>query len=182
VPAAGLVPPRAVFRLTAVRRGYAWAFPRGEAWAIGIGGAFRRDPALGEKLADFVARTPELRGCSLPALRGAMIPEFDPGLRRAEEGFYRVGDAAGLVDPLSGEGIFYAIASAGLAAGAILGGGEAKYESALRDRLLPELLAARRRALRFRALPPWLTGATMSLPAFRRRASRLVDLLVGRSS
>ena len=93
-----------------------------------------------------------------------------------------MGDAAGLVDPLTGEGIAYAIQSATLAAEAILGAGEEQYEARLREALLPELEIAARLARRFRRLPPLLMGLCMCLGAFRRRAARFTDLLCGQTS
>jgi flavin-dependent dehydrogenase len=46
-----------------------------------------------------------------------------------------VGDAAGLVDPLSGDGMYEAFASARLAADAVLAGAPERYEAALSSAL-----------------------------------------------
>jgi flavin-dependent dehydrogenase len=53
-----------------------------------------------------------------------LLPSLDAASwkknRVAGEGWMAVGDAAGLVDPVTGEGLYYAIRSADLAAGALL--------------------------------------------------------------
>jgi flavin-dependent dehydrogenase len=113
-----------------------------------------------------------------------MIPDYTgPRERYADRGAFLVGDAAGLVDPLTGEGIYHAITTARLAAEAILGhdAGEA-YEKAVRDRVVPELEMARRYAVRFRAAPAWLRGLGLSLPRAREYARRFVGILTGQSS
>jgi flavin-dependent dehydrogenase len=71
-----------------------------------------------------------------------------------------VGDAAGLVDPLSGEGIHMAFLSGRLAAEAVLGflAGEAgdlsPYQRVVDRRLQPELTAARKLQELFHFAPP----------------------------
>ena len=67
-----------------------------------------------------------------------------------------------------------------LAAEAILAGGETQYEAALRQEVLPELMASRRLARIFHGIPPGLRSCGMALPPFRRRADRFIDLLEGR--
>jgi flavin-dependent dehydrogenase len=57
-----------------------------------------------------------------------------------------VGDAAGLVDPITGEGIYYALRSAELAAEALLAGRPKAYRTMLAKDLLPELAVAARYA------------------------------------
>jgi flavin-dependent dehydrogenase len=63
-----------------------------------------------------------------------------------------VGDAAGLVDPITGEGLYYALRSAELLAAAVASDeprAEAAYNAALREQLTPELQAAGEIANRF---------------------------------
>ncbi len=55
-----------------------------------------------------------------------------------------IGDSAGLVDPITGEGLYYALRSAELCAGALLAGRPEDYRALLQEEVLPELkLAAR---------------------------------------
>jgi flavin-dependent dehydrogenase len=70
----------------------------------------------------------DVRGHRLPMRRvGATTP--------ARDNVVLVGDAAGLVDPLSGDGMYEAFTSARLAADAILAGDLTGYPTALAQRL-----------------------------------------------
>jgi geranylgeranyl reductase family protein len=125
---------RLVLELGVVAGGYAWVFPKGDHVNVGVGGWESEGPRLREHLrrlcavhdVDFDALT-DLRGYRLPYRRAAS--------RFARENVLLVGDAAGLIDPLSGDGMYEAFASAKLAAQAVLDGDLAGYES----RVLAEL-------------------------------------------
>jgi menaquinone-9 beta-reductase len=108
--------------------GYGWLFPGADGQAnvgIGVGlGSIRRSVPLREDLARF---------CALLARRGDLGPGVQPGpvmggwLRMGGSGsppaagnVLLVGDAAGLINPLQGEGIGPAMVSARLAAQAVL--------------------------------------------------------------
>jgi geranylgeranyl reductase family protein len=106
--------------------GYAWSFPKRRTVTLGLG-------ALEARAGDFKARMARLMAVHVkdPAtihVKGHFIPFGD---FRAVPGKGRVilaGDAAGLVDPLTGEGIAYALESGALAANAVadwLAAGEA---------------------------------------------------------
>jgi geranylgeranyl reductase family protein len=106
---------RAVVELGAVPGGYAWVFPKGDHVNVGIGGWESEGPRLREHLERACAgygvpaeRLESLRGYRLP-MRGLRDPV---SCGRA----LLVGDAAGLVDPLSGDGMYEAFVSARLAA------------------------------------------------------------------
>ena len=91
--------------------------------------------------------------------------------RRSGPGWFLVGDAAGFLDPFTGEGIHRAIVSAELAAPAIAaalrGGPDAARAAAAYDR------AMRRRFLAKDALS-WLLGAFLERPLLFRYAARRV--------
>lgn len=172
---------RATFHLALLRRGYGWSFPRGEGYAVGAGGAFAKGRGVDAAVDRLCRELPELGGRRPVHLRGGMIPDYRGRRKRYVDGnACLVGDAAGLVDPLTGEGIFYAVRSAQLAAEGILKNDLARYESALADELLPELDAARRLARRFRILPARLFGGVMRLRRFEQKARAFVDVLSGR--
>lgn len=96
--------------------GYGWLFPKGDHLNIGVGGwkytagSFR--PHL-ERLTRHFGLDP----AALRDLRGHHLPVRRRGAPIAHGRVLLVGDAAGLVDPLSGEGIYAAIASGRMAAG-----------------------------------------------------------------
>ena len=113
--------------------GYLWIFPRTDHLAVGI--CAPAGPARGEDLRSEMERfLVELYGAAvLRRLRryGAVIPTT-PSWGRVRsrcqgEGWALVGDAAGFVDPLTREGIRYALSSADLLSGALLEGRPALY-------------------------------------------------------
>lgn len=95
--------------------GYGWLFPKGDHVNIGVGGWRHFGPTLRgrlDRLARFYGRSPgEARN-----LRGHHLPIRTANAPLARGRVMLVGDAAGLIDPLSGEGIYAAIYSGGLAA------------------------------------------------------------------
>jgi geranylgeranyl reductase family protein len=102
--------------------GYIWVFPRCGHLSVGICG--KGEPASALRLR--LERYMEEQGLSK---RGAtfyshLLPCLDTPAwkqnRVSGDGWIAVGDAAGLVDPITGEGLYYAIRSADLAAKAIL--------------------------------------------------------------
>ena len=111
---------RAVLELAVVSGGYGWVFAKGDHVNVGVGGWDHEGPRLREHLARLCAAH-EIDDDAVESLRGYRLP-----LRRRDDALVRgrvllVGDAAGLVDPLSGDGMYEAFVSARLAAGAALG-------------------------------------------------------------
>lgn len=104
--------------------GYAWIFPLGDGRAnVGLG-LFARDegspaPDLRKLLARFVERQPRLREARLlgPPRSYPLRVDF-PRCPSLGDGFMLVGEALGLVNPVTGEGIDLALESAELAADA----------------------------------------------------------------
>ena len=115
--------------------GYIWVFPRCGHLSVGICGKGESAQALRAMLERYMDdRSIPYRG---HAFFGHMLPALEkPAWRRnrvAGEGWMAVGDAAGLVDPITGEGLYYAIRSADLASGAIVCGKTGSYADVLRD-------------------------------------------------
>ncbi len=110
---------RAVVELGVVPGGYAWVFPKGDHANLGVGGWQSEGPRLRDHLARLagehgvpVEKLTEVKGHRLPMRSLGSSPSADRALL--------VGDAAGLVDPLSGDGIYEAFVSGKLAAESIL--------------------------------------------------------------
>jgi geranylgeranyl reductase family protein len=106
---------RAVVELGVVPGGYAWVFPKGDHVNVGVGGWESEGPRLREHLERACAEY-GLSSSLLEGLRGYRLPMRRPGEEAAQGRVLLVGDAAGLVDPLSGDGIYEALVSARLAA------------------------------------------------------------------
>ncbi len=112
-----------------IRHGYAWVFPKSDHLSVGIAALH---PKHGELQAG-LSRVAVRYGISLEGaqLRGHPIPIY---LRREPISTRRallVGDAAGLADPFTGEGIRLAIKSGRLAAESIIADQPERYPSAI---------------------------------------------------
>ena len=118
---------------------YAWVFPHGETASIGVGSAnkgFSLRGAVSEMRGDL-----DLARCETVRREGAPIP-LKP-LKRWDNGADVIvaGDAAGIVAPASGEGIYYAMVGGRFSAEAasqFLVTGEAKALRSARKRFMKE--------------------------------------------
>lgn len=123
----------AVIRLTKGANGYCWYIPRGEDATVGCYYHDLTDNAdviCRERLSAFSSEV----GTSLSSnLRGALIPTNGDVLLRAGKNAFLVGDAAGLIDVLTGGGIHYALISAKALADDLVGG--EPYETAMRSQV-----------------------------------------------
>ena len=116
---------------------YSWVFPHGATMSIGTGSA-NKGFSLKGAIADLRART-GLDACETVRREGAPIP-LKP-LKRWDNGrdVILVGDAAGVVAPASGEGIYYAMACArfaGEAVEAVLATGDGRALAQARKRFM----------------------------------------------
>lgn len=102
-----------------LKSGYAWVFPSGEEFCIGLGGRYQASISYDGLLKDF------LKGLGLEPedypIKGAFLPYGELVKQRAaSEDVLLIGDAGGFVDPIYCEGLYFAIASGVEAADAIL--------------------------------------------------------------
>lgn len=139
--------------------GYGWVFPKGDHLNVGVGAWKYAALTLRPKLAELCRRY-GFRAEALTNVRGHHLPVRIPGSPVARGAVALVGDAAGLVDPLSGEGIHMAFMSGRLAAeqGLRVLGGVASdmmgYQRAVDRRLQPELTVSRKLHELFNFAPP----------------------------
>jgi geranylgeranyl reductase family protein len=110
---------RAVVEFGVVPGGYGWVFPKGDHVNVGVGGWIHQGPRLREHLSR-LCREHGIPEHALTDVRGYRLPLRRPGFSAGLGRTALVGDAAGLVDPVSGDGIYEALLSARLAAGAAL--------------------------------------------------------------
>jgi len=140
---------RALFDFSAVRHGYAWVFPKKGCLSIGVGVFTRKGPHRLSHALDAFLEAQGLNNGRVFKRKGAVIP-----VSPRKDGFVRnrvflTGDAAGLADPLTGEGIFAALKSGRLAAEALVSCNfdENKsrecYETALQASFLEDLRLGR---------------------------------------
>ena len=133
---------RAVVDLGDIPGGYGWVFAKGDHVNVGVGAWQSEGPRIREHLARVCAEH-DLEPSELESLRGHRLPLRRPGTRIAGERVLLVGDAAGLIDPVSGDGMYECFVSSRLAAEAILDvlAGRtstlASYEAAVDAALMP---------------------------------------------
>jgi geranylgeranyl reductase family protein len=106
---------RAWIEFGVVPGGYGWVFPKADHVNVGVGGWHAEGPRLRAHLVR-LCRKHEIPEATLTDVRGHRLPLRRPGSAAARGRLALVGDAAGLVDPVSGDGIYEAVLSARLAA------------------------------------------------------------------
>jgi flavin-dependent dehydrogenase len=131
--------------------GYLWVFPRVDHVSAGITGKMGETSTLElrrtlehwlerEWLKEHGLRLDGAHFYShiLPSLR----PQTFETLEVCGKDWAMIGDSAGLVDPITGEGLYYALRSAELCAGSLLAGRPEDYRARLEEEVLPELRLA----------------------------------------
>jgi geranylgeranyl reductase family protein len=125
-----------VLQVALLPGGYGWIFPKGDHVNVGVGG----DEAEGPRLRAALRRMCEEYGVDPDAAsdtRGYRLPLRSPSTVLARGNAALIGDAAGLVDPFSGDGMYEAFLSAQLAAEAILANDLGTYAAAVERRIAP---------------------------------------------
>lgn len=105
---------RLVLEFGIVPGGYGWVFPKGDHVNVGVGGWEEEGPRLRAQLARLCAAH-GLDPAQLTDIRGHRLPLRRQGAPLASGRTALLGDAGGLVDPLSGDGMYEAFLSARLA-------------------------------------------------------------------
>lgn len=109
----------ALFDYDAIEHGYAWWFPKGNFSNFGISVFNKSNANLKESLQQFmVAHSVTL--AHVGKIRGALIGCYGKATYLGRERVLFCGDAAGLADPWTGEGISYAFLSGKLAGEAVM--------------------------------------------------------------
>ena len=165
--------------------GYLWSFPRPDHLAVGVGAQADESSSAGLQAmaAEWIRRSVgtdsyELERYSWP------IPSLSAASLRREHaagrGWMLAGDAAGLVDPITREGIFFALASGAAAGESLLHADPVRaYTEYLHAEIYPELIrAAELKAWFFR---PRITHLMVqALGRNRRIRAVMADLVAGR--
>ena len=133
--------------------GYIWVFPRPDHVSAGIAGKLGEistrelrhalEHWLGQH--GFPREGATFYSHILPSLRAQTME----ALEVSGDGWAMVGDSAGLVDPITGEGLYYALRSAELCAEALVAARPQDYKQRLEEEVLPELRLAARVCERF---------------------------------
>ena len=168
-----------------VTDGYAWIFPKNRHLSVGLGALDGRRSNLPQILQNYLNRL-NIHPTDQILRRGSLIPVSPRRGPFARERLLLIGDAAGLTDPLTGEGITFSIRSGRLAAAAIISGElnppavAARYEQALQEQILTEIRYGTLLAALLYRMPAWRRWI------FSRRGARLThrmcDVITGEAS
>jgi geranylgeranyl reductase family protein len=110
---------RMSIELGVVPGGYGWVFPKGDHANFGVGGWPGEGPRLRAHLRRLCAEH-EVDFQDLEGLRGYRLPLRSPDATLVRGRALLIGDAAGLVDPVSGDGMFEGFLSSKYAAQSVL--------------------------------------------------------------
>jgi len=130
-----------------VRNGYAWVFPKRRHLSVGAGCLSADAKRLKKRYDEFLGSIGDTN-CVVVRSGSHLIPTYAKGKLIWRDKALLVGDAAGLTDPLTGEGIHNAILSAQLAAPVIENllvhenAGLDNYQQAIEERIISELRMA----------------------------------------
>ena len=179
----GITSRRADIAFDTTLPGYLWNFPRVDHLAVGT--CAQADVTTSARMLAVTAAWLDRHAPSGERTRYSWpIPSLRPGTiareRAAGDGWMLVGDAAGLVDPITREGIYFAVASGAGAATAVLDAQDpaAHYATWLRDTIYTELeLAARIKARFYR--PDFIGLLITALQRSERIRRVMADLVAG---
>ena len=161
--------------------GYILVFPRTDHLSVGICGKIAAQGT--QRLRQMVERYLAERGLPLEGstfychLLPSLTQESFDRNRLAGDGWAAVGDAAGLVDPITGEGVYYAIRSADLLAACIQEDRVADYPRCVRADLMDDLRLGARISRRFYRGRFLLGAVTTRMVQFCRRSPAFEDLI-----
>ena len=176
-------PGKILIDLGATAKGYGWIFPKCERLSIGVaefGGRFANPR---KKFERFVQKEKGLSGFVVPQPVGHPLPLFDcvtaadsrvGAVRLVRGRALLVGDAGHLVDPLFGEGIYYAVRSGQMAAVSVL----ETFRDRRRSLLEYELSVSREMYPEFR-IASRLAGVVYTFPWLCHRLLRRYQEVIG---
>lgn len=164
--------------------GYAWVFPKQQHLSVGLGSMRHRTQQLPVQLRTFLAGQQIVANGTIRQ-SGQCIPVSPRRAPLAGGRTMLVGDAAGLTDPLTAEGLTFALQSGQLAADAILMQSPTstavdRYRALLAEEILPEIRCGL-----------WLATIVYRYPGWRNRllsrhgqrfSEGMVDLVTGKRS
>ncbi len=161
--------------------GYIWVFPRADHVSAGI--AAKMGETSTAELRRVLEHWLEENGFRLAEARfySHILPSFRTEsfetLRVCGDGWAMIGDSAGLVDPITGEGLYYALRSAELCADAVLTDRPGKYQGALEEDVLPELKLAASISRRFYSGQIFGESILERMVSLTRQSASIRDLM-----
>lgn len=181
----GLNVPHAEIFFDAERTGYLWVFPRQDHASVGFialkGNISKPDSEkivqtfLDSYYLGFNVNPDKYYAATIPLTRNFRAKQL------YGENWALIGDSAGLVDPITGEGIYYAFASGRYLAEAIIKSDISDYEKKLNSEIIPELQKSA--DILFRFYKSWVLSNMVRLGHYSSSISDiLVKLIAGEQS
>lgn len=156
------------FDIGSMSSGYGWIFPKADHLSVGAGGFVGGGRKHVEYYEDFMEKCVHDVTETL-LVRRCVLPMFDRKRFISGNRCMLVGDAASLVDPFTGEGIYYAVKSAMIAAGVMADGLEpCDYDARVRDGIYREFGFAGKFAKVFYSFPKLMHGLLKEYPELMR--------------
>jgi geranylgeranyl reductase family protein len=139
------------FDFGVIPSGYGWVFPKRDHISAGVVTTSKRLRNWQKYFRDYLELKKINPASKIYPLKGHLIP-FNPDSKNSLADCHGLvaGDAAGFTDPLTGEGIYYAVRQAGIASqvikSAIVSGPEylVQYTDLIRKAFMPDLICAQR--------------------------------------
>ncbi len=103
-----------------VKYGWGWIFPKGDHLSIGLAGLFESPKMTRDVFHRFLKDLSCFDHSKDNQVRGAWVPYGSYTRNPCKGNVFLLGDAAGFVDPITGEGIYFAMLSGNCAATAII--------------------------------------------------------------
>jgi geranylgeranyl reductase family protein len=167
-----------VLEIGVIHGGYGWIFPKGDHINVGVGGNEAEGPKLRTELRR-MCKTYGVDPDAATGTRGYRLPMRAAGSTLARGTTAVIGDAAGLVDPFSGDGMYESFYSAKLVSEAALEvlAGRAEdlsaYQTAVERRITPVTRAGWGAKTAFERFPR-TTYAVARLPVTFRALEKLL--------
>ncbi|MFH1453364.1 MAG: geranylgeranyl reductase family protein [Armatimonadota bacterium] len=178
------------FDLGDVPHGYGWIFPKADFLTLGMGLFYnvkrkiKKDPKI--YLYDFYKKNKLTNNLNIEKVRGCFISTLiDERSSISSGGVFLAGEAAGLVDPFTGEGIYHAIYSSKILSEFIINNFDHPeiinklYKKRIKDEVLSEFKIAERLAVLVYTFPRLCFNI---LQDYRHLGSYYYQLLVGNVS
>lgn len=148
------------FDFGALKDGYGWIFPKKDHLSVGVCYAqTEKQPGLRDKLDEFIKSQQVLQTSEILSIKGHHVPLGGITTDLHKGRCLLVGDAANLADAWMGEGLFYAIESAKIAADSILAAMQtgspdlSEYSHKINSQITKQLYYARKMAKLIYGMP-----------------------------
>ena len=167
------------FDFNVLPQGYGWVFPKSDHLSCGVFTLRRNFPQIRRYYERYIQQKTFAHQISESTLSGHLIPLGPRSKKLNTSRAILVGDAAGLADPLTGEGISFAVRSGLLAAKSLLKENPDLYSTELDATMLPEIRISRLAARILFSAPAVLYNRIVTKPFF---ADSIIKLFAGKTT